>query len=98
MADYTGPAWLDGTPSKPEAVLNAQDTQNFMSLTNILSRLFNSSTPNTNTPSGDNYYDINIDVESISNDYDVDKLANKIKGIIQKDSTYRNVNTINRLR
>ena len=98
MADYTGPAWLDGTPSKPEAVLNATDTQNFMSLTNILSRLFGSSTPNTNTPSGDNYYDINIDVESISNDYDVDKLANKIKGIIQKDSTYRNVNTINRLR
>ena len=24
LADFTGPAWLDGTPSRPEYVLNAQ--------------------------------------------------------------------------
>lgn len=28
LADYTGPAWLDGTKNKPELVLNPEDTQN----------------------------------------------------------------------
>jgi hypothetical protein len=26
LADFTGPAWLDGTKSRPELVLNAKDT------------------------------------------------------------------------
>ena len=39
LADYTGPAWLDGTPSKPEIVLNAQDTQNFLALRDILAEV-----------------------------------------------------------
>jgi hypothetical protein len=26
LADFTGPAWLDGSRSHPELVLNAQDT------------------------------------------------------------------------
>lgn len=30
LADYTGPAWLDGTKSHPELVLNATDTQNML--------------------------------------------------------------------
>jgi hypothetical protein len=30
LADYTGPAWLDGTKSHPELVLNARDTENFI--------------------------------------------------------------------
>jgi len=30
LADFTGPAWLDGTPSAPELVLNATDTENFI--------------------------------------------------------------------
>jgi len=37
LADFTGPAWLDGTPSKPEIILNQQDSQNFMALRDILS-------------------------------------------------------------
>ena len=32
LADYTGPAWLDGTKSEPEAVLNAAQTKAFMRL------------------------------------------------------------------
>ena len=28
LADYTGPAWLDGTKNKPELILNPEDTQN----------------------------------------------------------------------
>lgn len=51
LNDYTGWAWLDGTPSEPEAVLNSEDTKNLISLrdvvrgisdgTNPLSELFN---------------------------------------------------------
>ena len=32
LADFTGPAWLDGTKSSPEAVLNAAQTKAFMRL------------------------------------------------------------------
>lgn len=31
LADYTGPAWVDGSYSKPELVLNADDTKNILS-------------------------------------------------------------------
>lgn len=39
LVDYTGLAKLDGTPSKPELVLNAQDTENFLDLKDVLARL-----------------------------------------------------------
>lgn len=48
--------------------------------------------------SGDNYYEIHIDVESLSSDYDVDQIADKVKRQINEDARYRNVNAINRLR
>lgn len=97
LADYTGPAWLDGTKTNPELVLNAQDTRNFIALKDILSSLMNTQGASTKTSSGDNYFDINITAD-IGSDYDVDKLANRIKKQIFEDSQYRNVNTINYLR
>lgn len=30
LVDYTGPAWVDGTPDKPELMLNATDTPRFL--------------------------------------------------------------------
>lgn len=36
LADFTGPAWLDGTKSKPELVLNPGDTQNILSAVQIM--------------------------------------------------------------
>lgn len=39
LVDYTGLAQLDGTPSKPELVLNAQDTANFIALKETLQRM-----------------------------------------------------------
>jgi hypothetical protein len=29
LADFTGPAWLDGTKSNPEYILNAEQTKAF---------------------------------------------------------------------
>lgn len=39
MANFTGPAWLDGTPRQPEAVLNALQTKAFLSFTDDLAAL-----------------------------------------------------------
>jgi hypothetical protein len=96
VADFTGPAWLDGTPSHPEYVLNADQTERFFSLVDVLESFNkNSSTP---TKSGDNYFDINISVDKLENDYDVEKIADKIRSMIYEDATYRNVNAINHIR
>lgn len=97
LADYTGLAWLDGSKSKPELVLNAKDTENFIVLKDILSDILKGSSSQTKN-SGDNYYDFHITVEEIANDYDVEKMIQKIKEEIHKDSTYRNVNSIHLLR
>ena len=97
LADYTGPAWLDGTKSRPELVLNAKDTQNFIQLKDVLSSLLSNGNA-SKTSGGDNYFDIQIHVDELANDYDVEKLASKIKEEIHRDSMYRNVNSINLIR
>lgn len=97
LADSTGPAWLDGTYSKPELILNAQDTKNFIQLKDILSSFMNSSSTQSGF-GGTSYYDIDINVEEIGNDYDVDRLAERVKEQINSESRYRNVNSISFLR
>lgn len=94
----TGPAILDGTPSRPEYVLNAEQTGAFLQLAEVLPALMSNNSVSTSTSSGDNYFDININVDSISSDYDVDRLTERIKQNIYEDGAYRNVNVINRLR
>lgn len=98
LADFTGPAWLDGTKSHPELVLDATDSQNFITLKNILAQLLNGQGIETiGSSGGDNYFDIDISAE-LGSDYDVDQLADRIKKQIYDNGTYRNVNTINYLR
>jgi hypothetical protein len=54
---------------------------------------------NTNSKSsGNNYFEIEINVDNISDDYDVEQLADKIRSMIYEDSIYRNVNAINHIR
>ena len=93
LADYTGPAWLDGSKTHPELVLNAKDTENFIELKNILAHSMGTQGAG-GINNGDTYYEFNIDAE-IGSDYDVEKLADKIKRLIYNDSSYRNVNSIN---
>ena len=96
LADFTGPAWLDGTRSKPEYVLSATQTERFFSLVNVLESL--DTKKSSTAPSGDNYFDIEIKVEKLENDYDVEKIADKIRNMIYEDATYRNVNAISHIR
>ena len=94
LADFTGPAWLDGTKSKPEYILSADQTKAFFRLVDILEGLQAGSSSNSQI-SGDSIYDIDINVESIGNDYDVEKMASTIKRMINDDARYRNNNAIN---
>lgn len=98
LADFTGPAWLDGSKTKPELVLNARDTENFLLLKDVLGSFIKNNPVAQSNKGGDNYYDINISVDEIGSDYDVDQLARRIKEQITEDSTYRNVNAINFIR
>ena len=98
IADFTGPAWLDGTPSKPELVLNAADTKNFLALKDVLSRAVKAAGSLDESSSGDATYEININVDHISNDYDVDKIAKRVGKIITTNSSYRNVTQVRNLR
>jgi hypothetical protein len=97
LADFTGPAWLDGTKSKPEYILNADQTKAFFNLVDVLGSL-QTGTSQTTQNSGDNTYDIDINVESIGNDYDVERLAETVKRLINEDARYRNNNAINLMR
>ena len=96
IADFTGPAWLDGTKSKPELVLNAKDTANFIALKDNLATLMNKGTTTTQS-TGDLNFDIDINVEKIDNDYDVKKVAAAVKKEIVSSANYRNVNVVRNL-
>jgi hypothetical protein len=88
----TGPAWLDGTPSKPELVLNPTDTQNFLMLKDILSDVMRGGSFTTNQKDGDINLEIYLNVEQgISNDYDVEQLVTKVKQEIAKVGRERNI-------
>ena len=96
LADFTGPAWLDGTKSKPEVVLNAADSANFIQLRDILRNLLPGIT-NTNT-SHDAYFNFEVNVDQLASDYDVEQLAQTVKTIINREGAYRNVNNLSRVR
>ena len=102
LATSTGPAWLDGTASKPELILNAVDTKNFIALKDILREVMRDishvGASNDITNMAPTEFNININIDKIANDYDVDKLAARIKKDIVKDASYRNVTSIRHLR
>ena len=98
LANYTGPAWLDGTPSKPELVLNATDTKNFMVLKDVLARAMGSTNEINNSYGGNATYEININVDHLNNDYDVDRVVERVKKKIVQDAGYRNVTQVRKFR
>lgn len=69
MADFTGPAWLDGTKSAPEAVLNASQTEAFMRFVKHLDKLDANGSALGNT---------SVNIESIS--FEVASMSSKEDG------------------
>lgn len=84
IVNYTGPAWVDGTPTKPEAFLNAQDTQRIGEAAKILAQIpsLNGASENISTNIGDTTIEIHINVESIESDYDVEQMIERVKSDI----------------
>lgn len=97
LVKNTGPAWLDGTRSKPEMVLDAENTKTFIKFTDILSSLTKGKQPSTQSY-GHNTFEIYINVDEIGSDYDVDMLVDRVKNDIYQEATHRNVNLITRTR
>lgn len=97
LTSKTGLAMLHGTPSAPEYVLNATQTQAFLKLADVLPSVLNQNTGAAGALGGINL-NLVMNVDEIGSDYDVDRIANRVKEIIYNAGSYRNVNTLNFLR
>jgi hypothetical protein len=81
LVDYTGPAWVDGTKSKPEAFLSAKDTELIGGLRDVL-RVNPSLTKMDSTSiqkGGDSHYEIHINVDQLGDGYSVDDLMSELE-------------------
>ena len=82
IADFTGPAWLDGTPSAPEAVLNAAQTKFLRedmlgnSSTSLISIVAALQDAIANTSSGSSSYTEGINIENISINFQPGVISN----------------------
>ena len=76
LVNYTGPAWVDGTPSNPEAFLSAADTKNMRLLLDTMQYVLNNNSTiyqrdlNANTGYAVHIDSINIKTEQLNNDQD----------------------------
>lgn len=95
--DYTGPAWVDGTKSHPEYMLNATQTQQFETLVAAMDNMYSKGTPiksQSTQNTGNAQYNFHINVDKMTSDYDVDQLASRLEEKMVKTSQYRNVTVL----
>ena len=97
LSTKTGLAWLDGSPSEPEYVLNARQTDAFLKLADVLPNMMGNGGATSNTFGG-SIFNVAVNVDSISSDYDVDRMVDRIKEKLYDDASYRNVNTLSFMR
>ena len=99
IVDYTGPAWVDGTPSNPEAFLSVDDTRLIGNLINLLSNI-PSLNPNTNPSTiatsniGDTTVNLTVNFDSVSEDYDAERVIDLMKEKIVEAANYTGANVI----
>ena len=99
LVDYTGPAWVDGSRSRPEAFLSAEDTRRIGEAAKILADLPILSQPVTkdkvtNNTVGDVNIQIEVNVDKIANDYDVDEAVERVEKILLENAKYVGANVI----
>ncbi len=85
VVDYTGPAWVDGTPTKPEAFLNAVDTKNIRDLLDAFNYIKSprmtyydtmKNMGNTNNSIGE--VSVTINGATFEDDADYEKIAQRV--------------------
>lgn len=81
LVNFTGPAWVDGTSSKPEAFLSADDTFRIGKAAELLANLpiFNRANDSISTNIGDTSIEIHLNIDKLASDYDVERMLNKVK-------------------
>jgi hypothetical protein len=98
LVNYTGPAWVDGSRSRPEAFLSSEDTRRIGEAARILADLPILSQPIKEqvptTTIGDTTIQIDVHVDSIANDYDLDEAMNKVEQRIVNAAKYAGSNVI----
>ena len=98
LAAQTGLAWLDGTPSEPEYVLNARQTDAFLKLADVLPSMMGSGAGAQTNTFGSTYITMPITLESVNPDYDVDRMVDLLKDKLYDAGSYRNVNSLSFIR
>ena len=91
LADFTGIAQLDGTPTKPELVLNPYETQDFLAMVKEF-REIKFMAPKLELPSALNNRPqsitfeggINISVDTLEDDADFEDLATRVKDAVNE--------------
>lgn len=100
IADFTGPAWLDGTPDRPERVLSPYQTELFEDLVQSLHSIKTSvSLPSFSAPSmrsdlTDGFVmegDVIINVETLSDDEDYEEVATRVMEEIASRMNFGNI-------
>lgn len=99
LVDYTGPAWVDGSFSRPEAFLSPIDTANIKALVDTLAHISLSpsmfSMPDySNFGSTSNYGDINITINQaqLQTDADYEEVARKVGKAFTKQLSKKGIN------
>lgn len=78
LVDYTGLAQLDGTPGKPEIVLNAQDTDNFLQLRDVLREMSQQELTMAGQPLNASTYSVDI-LPQLRSVTDVSRILSELK-------------------
>ena len=97
-ATSTAMALLHGTPQEPEYVLNARQTDAFLRLADVLPAALGNTNTIGGSYNGSATFNVEVNVGSISDDYDVDSLVARIKNDLYDAASYRNGNVLGFLR
>ena len=98
IVQQTGWGLLHGTINEPEYVLNARQTEAFLKLTDVLPSMMSGISTNTSNTFGATYINFSVNLESVSPDYDVDRMVDLVKDKLYDAGSYRNVNSLSFLR
>lgn len=96
--DFTGPTMVHGTKTKPEAFLNARQTELFEGLRDTLSKASRNSNQTQEKVQEETIQidSLNINVQEATDVDSIDKIINKVKSSIYKDATNGNTMKIRR--
>ena len=88
LVDFTGPAWVDGSHSSPEAFLSPEDTERIGRAAQLLADLplLSSAFDGSSVNNGESLIEVHINIEKIGDEVDLDNALDKMKTAIWEAS------------